>query len=65
MVNCQPKPEEGYTLEETILDVLSDFRGPILYGFPSGHGEQNVILPFGVKARIGDGGLEILEAAVK
>jgi muramoyltetrapeptide carboxypeptidase len=65
MVNCQPKPEEGYILEDVILDVLSDFRGPILYGFPSGHGDENVALPFGVKARISDGGVEILEAAVK
>ncbi len=64
MVNCQPKPEEGYSLEETILDVLSDFRGPILYGFPSGHGEENVALPFGVKVRISGEGIEILEAAV-
>jgi muramoyltetrapeptide carboxypeptidase len=64
MVNCQPKPDEGYTLEDVILDVLSDFRGPILYGFPSGHGEENVTLPFGVKVRISQGGIEILESAV-
>jgi len=65
MVNCQPKPEEDYALEDVILDVLSDFRGPILYGFPSGHGEENVALPFGVKVRISNGGIEILESAVK
>lgn len=64
MVNCQPKPEEGYTLEEVILDVLRDFPGPILCGFPSGHGEENVTLPFGVKVRIRGEGIEILEAAV-
>jgi muramoyltetrapeptide carboxypeptidase len=65
MVNCQPKPEEDYTLEDVVLDVLSDFRGPILYGFPSGHGEENVILPFGMKVRISSGGIEVLEAAVR
>jgi muramoyltetrapeptide carboxypeptidase len=65
MVNCQPKPEEGYTLEDVIMDTLSDFSGPILYGFPSGHGEENVALPFGVKARVGNKGTEILESAVR
>lgn len=65
MVNCQPRPEEGYTLEDVILDVLSDFHGPILYGFPSGHGEENATLPFGVKVRISGEGIEILEAAVR
>jgi len=65
MVDCQTKPEEDYTLEDVALDVLSDFRGPILYGFPSGHGEENVILPFGMKVRISSGGIEVLEAAVR
>jgi muramoyltetrapeptide carboxypeptidase len=64
MVNCQPKPEEGYTLADVILDILNDFRGPILYSFPSGHGEENVTLPLGVRVRISGKGIEILEAAV-
>lgn len=37
---------------ETIADVLSDFKGPILYNFPAGHGTTKVTLPLGIKARL-------------
>jgi muramoyltetrapeptide carboxypeptidase len=36
-----------------IVDVLDGFRGPILFGFPSGHtAGATMTLPFGVQARV-------------
>jgi muramoyltetrapeptide carboxypeptidase len=66
MEQCHPLPEAGYTLQEVLLDSLIDFEGPILYGFPSGHGADNVTLPFGVRVLVDGktGGVTLLEPAV-
>ena len=57
---------EGF--EEVILDVLEETSFPILYGFPTGHTSRaNVIVPFGVAARLKLGPnpvFELLEPAV-
>jgi len=38
---------------DAVRDVLHDFRGPILFGLPSGHTDGAAItLPFGVLARV-------------
>ncbi|MBX7147501.1 LD-carboxypeptidase [bacterium] len=37
---------------ETIKDVLKDFKGPVLYNFPAGHGAQKVTLAFGAKVEL-------------
>lgn len=53
MPECMQHPQQGYTLEEVILDVLKDSSFPILYGFPTGHTSgPNVTLPFGVNAQV-------------
>ena len=53
MLNCVQHPNQGYTLEEVVLDVLGKTSFPILYGFPTGHTSgPNVIVPFGVHARL-------------
>ena len=53
MLNCLQHPNQGYTLEEVLLDLLSDTTFPILYGFPTGHTSRpGVIVPFGVRARL-------------
>jgi muramoyltetrapeptide carboxypeptidase len=53
MLNCLQHESQGYTLEEVLMDLLSDFAFPILYGFPTGHTSRpNVIVPFGVRARL-------------
>jgi muramoyltetrapeptide carboxypeptidase len=53
MLNCLQHESQGYTLEEVLTDLLSDFAFPILYGFPTGHTSRpNVIVPFGVRARL-------------
>jgi muramoyltetrapeptide carboxypeptidase len=53
MLNCIQNVDQGYTLQEVIVDLLSEFSFPILYGFPTGHTSRpNVIVPFGVRARL-------------
>ena len=64
MPDCHPSPQELYTLEDVIRDVLADLPCPILYDFPSGHGGTNVTLPFGVRAAVEGATLSILEAPV-
>lgn len=52
MVRCD---EAGgrVTASAIIADFFRDFRGPILYGFPSGHTTTPMVsLPFGVQARV-------------
>ncbi len=63
MEKCHPLPGEAYKLQEVLLDCLDDFPGPILYGFPSGHGEHNVTLPLGVRVGLdgNHGELKLLE----
>ncbi len=66
MDRCHPSQEAGYTLQEVLLDSLTDFKGPILYGFPSGHGGDNVTLPFGLRVSVDGkrGRVILLEQAV-
>lgn len=53
MLNCSQHDAQGYSLEEVLLDLLSEFTFPILYGFPTGHTTHpNVTVPFGVRARL-------------
>jgi len=53
MLNCMQNANQGYTLQEVLLDLLEDFAFPVLYGFPTGHTSRpNVIVPFGVSARL-------------
>jgi len=54
MLNCSQHTDQGYTLQEVLMDLLDEFTFPILYGFPTGHTSRpNVIVPFGVRARLG------------
>ena len=68
MLNCMQNANQGYTLEEVILDVLDNTSFPILYGFPTGHtAGPNVMVPFGVRARLkldSSSAFELLEPAV-
>jgi muramoyltetrapeptide carboxypeptidase len=69
MLNCSQHPEQGYTLQEVLLDLLKEFKFPILYGFSTGHTSRpNVIVPFGVRARLALTSsaptFELLESAV-
>ena len=68
MLNCMQTSNQGYTLEEVIMDVLGDTTFPILFGFPTGHTTRpNAMVPFGVRARLKldtESVFELLEPAV-
>jgi muramoyltetrapeptide carboxypeptidase len=63
MEKCQTETGKSYHLTDVLMDCLKDFPGPILYGFPSGHGEHNVTIPLGVKVSLdgANGELKLLE----
>ncbi|MFY9268247.1 MAG: LD-carboxypeptidase [Candidatus Manganitrophaceae bacterium] len=47
MPRCQPE-----SVPEIILEIFDKSSGPILFNFPSGHGESIATLPFGTPVRI-------------
>ena len=67
MPGCQPPTHSTYVLEDVIRDRLADEAFPILYGFPTGHGGEQVTLPIGIPLRIdGDtAAVTLLEPAVQ
>jgi muramoyltetrapeptide carboxypeptidase len=69
MLQCMQHPDQGYTLEEVLADLVEEFQIPVLFGFPTGHTSRpNVIVPFGVRARLalnGSPSFELLEPAVR
>jgi muramoyltetrapeptide carboxypeptidase len=68
-LNGCDEPGGQPTGRSVMTDVLADFSGPILFGFPSGHTRGQVYtLPFGVECRVvaqGQPRLVIEEAAVQ
>lgn len=68
MAGCD-EPNGSPTACEVIASLFEDFRGPVISGFPSGHGDAPVwTLPFGVRASLSTGGgasLTIDEPAVE
>lgn len=53
MKECIQTENQGYTLQEVILDILGEFQKPVFFGFPSGHvSGLNWTLPLGVKASV-------------
>ena len=67
MPRCD-EPNGTPRIRDVIADMTRDFKGPVLYGLPSGHtAGPTLTLPFGVRARVATGdkpGLIIDEAAV-
>ena len=65
MANCEQHPDQGYTLQEMVRDWTAPLGVPVLYGFPSGHTVTDAMtLPLGVRARLDEDGLHLLEGAV-
>jgi muramoyltetrapeptide carboxypeptidase len=62
------EPGGSLGIRTVIGDVMADFRGPVLYGLPSGHTSgATLTLPFGVAARVitrGQPAVVIEESAV-
>lgn len=47
--------ENGGSLDhfsEIVSDILSDFKGPILFNFPAGHSATKITLPLGIAVRL-------------
>lgn len=69
MKGCVQVQNQGYTLQEVILDILGPLGKPIYYNFPSGHvSGMNWTIPLGVEARISAAPhfhLDILQGAVQ
>jgi muramoyltetrapeptide carboxypeptidase len=69
MKDCIQVQNQGYTIQEVLIDLLSEFQKPLFFNFPSGHvSGMNWTLPFGVRAKVSsDSGfrLSILEGAVQ
>ena len=65
---CDEPAEGGPAIKGVLADLLADFRGPVLFGLPSGHTNGACMtLPFGVRARVvagADPAVIIEEAAV-
>ncbi len=62
MPQCQPQ-----ALPEIILDILGEYTFPILFGFPSGHGDSIATLPIGLPVQLNAStrSLKMLEPAVQ
>jgi muramoyltetrapeptide carboxypeptidase len=53
MPRCDEPGDGGPAIKDVVSDLLADFRGPVLFGLPSGHTDGACItLPFGVQARV-------------
>ena len=47
------EPRGEPSAHDVLADLLKDFNGPVVYGFPSGHTTGPLVtLPFGVRARV-------------
>ena len=47
------EPRGDPSAKRVLADLLQDFEGPVVYGFPSGHTTGALVtLPFGVRARV-------------
>jgi len=67
MVDCLQSKDQGYTIQQVIMDCLGYLGVPILFGLKIGHTEQqNITLPFGVEAELdcSTPSLTILEPSV-
>jgi muramoyltetrapeptide carboxypeptidase LdcA involved in peptidoglycan recycling len=65
MPGCEQHPQQGYSLPEMLRDWTAGLGVPVLFGFPSGHTRsKGMLLPLGVRARIDENGLSLLEGAV-
>jgi muramoyltetrapeptide carboxypeptidase len=64
-LDCDPSNGD-YTAADTLRDILTSLKVPVIAGFPAGHGLENWALPLGAKIRINanERTVEFLEAAV-
>jgi len=59
-INCEGEGERG--LREIIQELFHEAPYPVVAGLDAGHGEENLLLPFGVKMRLdGNAGMLSLQ----
>jgi len=65
-LECEPTTG-NYTGFDTLREILTGLRVPILAGFPAGHGPENWALPLGAKVRLDADShtIEFLDSAVQ
>lgn len=50
---CDEPADGGPSIKDVLVDLVADFRGPVLFGLPSGHTNRAALtLPFGVRVRV-------------
>jgi muramoyltetrapeptide carboxypeptidase len=53
MARCDEPADGGPAIKDVLTDLVAGFRGPVLFGLPSGHASgATMTLPFGVRARV-------------
>lgn len=65
---CDPEePDRSLSVDEVLDDYFGSHPGPVVKNFPAGHQERNLILPFGLEARLDTAvpGLAFPRAAVE
>lgn len=65
--DCEPKdPDKSLSLREVLYDRLSLLKVPVIYGLSFGHIKRNMMLPFGIQARLdaSEQTITLLESAV-
>jgi muramoyltetrapeptide carboxypeptidase len=70
MNGCQAPAEDGYTLDQVVLEALAELDVPVAIGLCSGHTSRpNISLPLGVRARLeceeDQAQLAVMEAPVR
>ena len=64
MAGCSAHPNEAVTVRDVIAERFADANYPVVFGFPSGHGDGLATLPLGVRARLAGERLTLLESPV-
>ena len=53
MPRCDEPTDGGPAIKDVLADLIDGFRGPVLFGLPSGHTRgATLTLPFGVRTRV-------------
>jgi muramoyltetrapeptide carboxypeptidase len=65
-LDCEPA-KGNYNSRDTLRDILTELKVPVMANFPAGHGSENWAIPLGARIRMDSNArtIEFLEAAVR
>lgn len=63
-LDCVHPKGLGPTVDDVMAEIFGEYPFPVLSGAPFGHGEENVPMALGVRARISSNNLEFVESPV-